>query len=277
MLSPLAHDDPAGLGAYRLIARLGTGGMGTVYLARSAGGRTVALKTMHTDIASDPASRTRFQLETDAARVIGGHHGAIVVDADPLAATPWLATEYVLGPPLDDAVALAGPLPELSVRALGAALAGALGQLHLSDVVHRDLKPSNVMVTGYGPKIIDFGIARAAGDDRLTRTGSAAGTPVATWQTLSCRRLSDGGKVWATGIKSVPLPSLRPQLLGVHACDVSGKDPKSFDAVVLHKDTGKQAWTHAQHSAKSLKLTSDGKRLFLLRNETVTAVSGGVA
>ncbi|MFD3440989.1 PQQ-binding-like beta-propeller repeat protein [Streptomyces sp. NPDC058685] len=177
MLSPLAHDDPAALGAYRLTARLGTGGMGTVYLARSAGGRTVALKTMHADIASDAGFRSRFRLETDAARIIGGHHGATVVDADPLAATPWLATEYVLGPPLDDAVALAGPLPELSVRALGAALAGALGQLHLSDVVHRDLKPSNVMVTGYGPKIIDFGIARAAGDDHLTRTGSAAGTP----------------------------------------------------------------------------------------------------
>lgn len=177
MLQPLAHDDPDRFGPYRLLARLGSGGMGTVYLARSAGGRTVALKTMHAGIASDPASRTRFQLETDAARVIGGHHGATVVDADPLAETPWLATEYVLGPPLDDAVALAGPLPEASVRALGAALSGALAQLHGSDVVHRDLKPSNVMVTGYGPKIIDFGIARAAGDDRLTRTGSAAGTP----------------------------------------------------------------------------------------------------
>ncbi|MGW0556819.1 serine/threonine-protein kinase [Streptomyces sp. NPDC002926] len=177
MLSPLAHHDPSAIGSYRLIARLGSGGMGTVYLARSAGGRTVALKTMHAGIASDPASRTRFRLETDAARIIGGHHGATVVDADPLAETPWLATEYVLGPPLDDAVSLAGPLPEPSVRALGAALAGALAQLHSSDVVHRDLKPSNVMVTAYGPKIIDFGIAHAAGDDRLTRTGAAAGTP----------------------------------------------------------------------------------------------------
>ncbi|WP_327323890.1 protein kinase [Streptomyces sp. NBC_01210] len=177
MLSPLTQDDPAGFGAYRLIARLGSGGMGTVYLARSAGGRTVALKTMHAGIATDPGFRTRFRLETDAARIIGGHHGAIVVDADPQAETPWLATEYVLGPPLDDAVALAGPLPETSIRALGAALAGALAQLHASDVVHRDLKPSNVMITAYGPKIIDFGIARAAGDDRLTRTGAAAGTP----------------------------------------------------------------------------------------------------
>ncbi|WP_425281871.1 protein kinase domain-containing protein [Streptomyces ficellus] len=151
--------------------------MGTVYLARSAGGRTVALKTMHAGIAADPAARTRFHLETDAARIIGGHHGATVVEADPRAVTPWLATEYVLGPPLDEAVALCGPLPETSVRAVGAALAGALAQLHASDVVHRDLKPSNVMITAHGPKIIDFGIARAAGDDRLTRTGAAAGTP----------------------------------------------------------------------------------------------------
>ncbi|MFE6960753.1 protein kinase [Streptomyces sp. NPDC057696] len=177
MPSPLTHDDPVAFGAYRLIARLGSGGMGTVYLARSAGGRTVAVKTMHARIASDHAFRTRFRLEVDAARVIGGQFGAAVVDADPLAETPWLATEYVLGPPLDEAVELAGPLPEASVRVLGAALCTALGQLHRSDVVHRDLKPSNIMVTAYGPKVIDFGIARAIGDDRLTSTGAAVGTP----------------------------------------------------------------------------------------------------
>ncbi|EST39360.1 hypothetical protein N566_02410 [Streptomycetaceae bacterium MP113-05] len=177
MHSPLLHTDPHAFGAYRLLARLGSGGMGTVYLARSPGGRSVALKTMHARIASEADSRTRFRLETDAARVIGGRFGADVVDADPHAETPWLATEYVLGPPLDDAVEQAGPFPEPSVRALGAALCGALGQLHRSDIVHRDLKPSNVMVTAYGPKVIDFGIARAVGDDRLTHTGSAVGTP----------------------------------------------------------------------------------------------------
>ncbi|MFC7974666.1 protein kinase [Streptomyces cinereoruber] len=177
MLSPLTHDDPAAVATYRLLARLGSGGMGTVYLARTPGGRTVALKTVHARLAADPAFRSRFRLETDAARIIGARHGAAVVDADPLAETPWLATEYVLGPPLDDAVALGGPLPEPTVRALGAALAGALAQLHSSDVVHRDLKPSNVLVTAHGPKVIDFGIARAAGDDHLTRTGAAAGTP----------------------------------------------------------------------------------------------------
>ncbi|HBF79147.1 MAG TPA: hypothetical protein DD420_04185 [Streptomyces sp.] len=177
MFKPLLHDDPHRVGSYRLIARLGSGGMGTVYLARSPGGRTVALKTVHARIAADATFRTRFRLEVDAARVIGGLHGAQVVDADPLADTPWLATEYVLGPPLDEAVTRGGPLPEAAVRAVGAALCGALGQLHRSDVVHRDLKPSNVMISAYGPKVIDFGIARALGDDRLTRTGTAAGTP----------------------------------------------------------------------------------------------------
>ncbi|MGW7786651.1 protein kinase domain-containing protein [Streptomyces tricolor] len=177
MLSPLTHDDPETIGPYRPVARLGSGGMGTVYLARTAGGRTVAVKTMHARIASDAASRTRFRLEADAARVVGERYGAGVMDADARAETPWLATEYVLGPPLDEAVELCGPLPEPTVRALGAALCGALGQLHASDVVHRDLKPSNVLITAYGPKVIDFGIARAAGDERLTRVGVAVGTP----------------------------------------------------------------------------------------------------
>ncbi|WP_405619857.1 protein kinase domain-containing protein [Streptomyces sp. NBC_00076] len=177
MPTPLTHDDPQTFGGYRPLVRLGSGGMGTVYLARSAGGRTVAIKTMHAGIATDPASRTRFRLEADAARVIGGQHGAKVLDADTNAEVPWFATEYVLGPPLDEAVELAGPLPEASVRALGAALCGALGQLHGSDVVHRDLKPSNILVTAYGPKVIDFGIARAIGDERLTSLGAAVGTP----------------------------------------------------------------------------------------------------
>ncbi|MFI8504900.1 PQQ-binding-like beta-propeller repeat protein [Streptomyces sp. NPDC085524] len=175
----LTHEDPAHVADYRLLARLGSGGMGTVYLARSAAGRTVALKTVHARITSsaDTTFRTRFQLETDAARIIGDRYGARVFGADPLAATPWLATEYVLGPQLDHAVRLNGPLPELLVRSLGAHLAQALSQLHESAVVHRDLKPSNIMLTATGPKLIDFGIARALGDERLTSTGTAAGTP----------------------------------------------------------------------------------------------------
>ncbi|MFF2809755.1 protein kinase [Streptomyces sp. NPDC058000] len=177
MISPLLYDDPYTVGPFRILARLGGGGMGTVYLARSAGGRTVAVKTMHTRLASDTTLRTRFRLEADAARVIGSEHGAEVVDADPQAPTPWLATEYVLGPPLDAAVEAGGPLPVPAVRALGASLAAGLEQLHRSEVVHRDLKPSNVLVTARGPRIIDFGIARAFGDEHLTNVGSAVGTP----------------------------------------------------------------------------------------------------
>ncbi|MFB6566540.1 serine/threonine-protein kinase [Streptomyces noursei] len=177
MISPLLHDDPHTVGPFRLLARLGGGGMGTVYLARSAGGRTVAVKTLHSRLVSDTTLRTRFRLEADAARVIGSGHGAAVVDADPQAPTPWLATEYVLGPPLDTAVEAGGPLAEPAVRALGAALAAGLEQLHRSEVVHRDLKPSNVLVTAQGPRIIDFGIARAFGDEHLTSVGNAVGTP----------------------------------------------------------------------------------------------------
>lgn len=109
---PLLYEDPVQLGDFRLMARLGSGGMGTVYLGRSPRGRTVALKTMHADFAARTDFRARFRLEIDAARVIGGQYGAQVVAADPLAESPWLATEYVLGPQLDDAVALCGPFPE---------------------------------------------------------------------------------------------------------------------------------------------------------------------
>ena len=177
MAFPLTHNDPRRLGPFLLVARLGSGGMGTVYLGRSPRGRTVALKTMHAEFAARGDFRTRFRLETDAARVIGERYGARVVDADPLAEVPWLATEYVLGPPLDEAIATSSPLPESAVRALGVQLCEGLAQLHGTGVVHRDLKPSNILVSATGPKVIDFGIARAEGDDRLTRTGAAAGTP----------------------------------------------------------------------------------------------------
>ncbi|MFD9077919.1 protein kinase domain-containing protein [Streptomyces erythrochromogenes] len=219
MLFPLTHDDPHSLGGHGLLARLGSGGMGTVYLARSATGRTAALKTMHAHIAADPAVRTRFRLEVDAARIMGPVHGARVFDADPLADTPWLATEYVLGPPLDEAVSLAGPLPEPAVRALGALLCAALAQLHASDVVHRDLKPSNVMVTAEGPKVIDFGIARALGDDRLTRTGTAAGTPafMSPEQATGLEHTPAGDVFALAGVLTYAATSHGPFGTGAHA------------------------------------------------------------
>ncbi|MCX5195451.1 protein kinase [Streptomyces sp. NBC_00249] len=176
-LQPLGPADPERVGGFTLLGRLGSGGMGTVYLARSAGGRVVAVKTVHERLAREPEFRVRFRLEAEAARTIGARHGASVVDADTQGALPWLATEYVLGPSLAETVERYGPLPEPAVRALGARLARALADLHASGIVHRDLKPSNILITATGPKIIDFGIARALGARRLTRTGQAVGTP----------------------------------------------------------------------------------------------------
>jgi outer membrane protein assembly factor BamB len=174
---PLHASDPDRVGPFVLLGRLGAGGMGTVYLARSAGGRTVALKTVHERLAREPEFRMRFRLEAEAARTIGALHGASVVDADTQTEVPWLATEYVIGPSLAEAVAAHGPLPEPAVRALGARLARALAGIHGAGLVHRDLKPSNVLITTEGPKVIDFGIARALGAQRLTRSGQAVGTP----------------------------------------------------------------------------------------------------
>ncbi|MFB8084205.1 PQQ-binding-like beta-propeller repeat protein [Streptomyces sp. NPDC055992] len=177
LVQPLRSDDPDRVGPFVLLGRLGGGGMGTVFLARSAGGRVVALKTVHEHLAREPEFRMRFRLEAEAARTIGTLHGATVVDADTQTVVPWLATEYVLGPSLTEAVRAYGPLSEPAVRALGARLAVALAGIHGTGLVHRDLKPSNVLVTTDGPRIIDFGIARALGARRLTRSGQSVGTP----------------------------------------------------------------------------------------------------
>ncbi|WP_371498847.1 PQQ-binding-like beta-propeller repeat protein [Kitasatospora sp. NBC_00374] len=176
-MEQLEANDPESIGPYRLLARLGAGGMGRVYLARSAGGRTVAVKVVRPELAEDQDFRTRFRREVDAARAVDGAYTAPVVDADPDSAVPWLATTYVLGPSLTEAVQTYGPLPERSVRALGARLAEALRAIHRAGLVHRDLKPSNVLLAADGPRVIDFGIARAMDGDSLTQTGVVVGSP----------------------------------------------------------------------------------------------------
>ncbi|GAA2259372.1 hypothetical protein GCM10010430_49300 [Kitasatospora cystarginea] len=176
-MEPLEVTDPEAVGPYRLLARLGAGGMGRVYLARSAGGRTVAVKVVRPELAEDREFRSRFAREVEAARAVDGTYTAPVVDADQDGPTPWLATAYVLGPPLTDAVLAHGPLPEESVRALGAGLAQALAAVHRVGLVHRDLKPSNVLLAADGPRLIDFGIARAMEGDSVTRTGIVVGSP----------------------------------------------------------------------------------------------------
>ncbi|MBD0745713.1 serine/threonine-protein kinase [Streptomyces sp. CBMA152] len=177
-MQPLEADEPRTIGAYRLLGRLGAGGMGRVYLGRSAGGRTVAVKVVHPHFALDEQFRARFRHEVEAARRVGGAWTAPVLDADPEAAVPWVATGYVAGPSLAQAVTAHGPLPEHAVRALGAGLAEALAAVHALGLVHRDVKPSNVLLTLDGPRLIDFGIARATdGTASLTASGVSIGSP----------------------------------------------------------------------------------------------------
>lgn len=180
-MEKLGAADPQRIGAYRLLARLGAGGMGHVYLARSDRGRTVAVKLVREELAAQEEFRARFRQEVTAARRVGGHWTAPVLDADTEAEVPWVATGYVAGPSLQQVVGRDhGALPERSVRILAAGLAHALQDIHAAGIVHRDLKPSNVLITIDGPRVIDFGIARAletlAGDG-LTRTGSLVGSP----------------------------------------------------------------------------------------------------
>ncbi|MGW0209220.1 serine/threonine-protein kinase [Streptomyces sp. NPDC003233] len=182
-MDKLGAGDPQQIGGYRLLARLGAGGMGHVYLARSDRGRTVAVKLVREELAAQEEFRARFRQEVQAARRVGGYWTAPVLDADTEAAVPWVATGYVAGPSLQQVVGHDhGALPERSVRILAAGLAHALKDIHAAGIVHRDLKPSNVLVTIDGPRVIDFGIARALettslGGEGLTRTGSLVGSP----------------------------------------------------------------------------------------------------
>lgn len=162
---------------YAVERELGAGGMGTVYLARSRGGRPVAVKVARPELAADPHFRERFRAEVAAARRVGGFHTAPVVDADAEAHAPWLATAFIPGPTLSALLGAEGPMAEEPLRQLGAALAEALAAIHGCGLVHRDLKPGNIIMAADGPRVLDFGIARAMESSRLTSTGVAFGTP----------------------------------------------------------------------------------------------------
>jgi len=179
-IRPLVAGDPERIGPYPLLGRLGAGGMGRVYLARSAGGRTVAVKVVHEEHISNGEFRARFRREIEASRRVGGRYTAPVLDADADADHPWVATGYVPGPSLEQAVREHGPLPAESVHALAEGLLRALRGIHAAGIVHRDLKPSNVLLTVDGPRVIDFGIARAlqvSVESLLTSTGMVIGSP----------------------------------------------------------------------------------------------------
>ncbi|MDX3230790.1 protein kinase domain-containing protein [Streptomyces sp. ME19-01-6] len=180
MSQPLQADDPASIGPYRLIRRLGAGGMGQVFLGESGSGRRVAVKLVRPEIADNPGFRQRFRREIELAIKAGGFWSAPVVDADPDGPTPWVASQYVPGPSLAEHLAAHGPFDEPSLRRLGAGLAEALTAFHREKLVHRDLKPSNVLLLDDGPRVIDFGISKAlegGGGTALTATGTVMGTP----------------------------------------------------------------------------------------------------
>ena len=177
MVGELQPGDPRAIGPYRLVGRLGEGGMGQVFLGLSPGGRPAAVKAIRAELASDPQFRTRFGQEVAAARRVSGVFTAMVVGADADGPVPWLATAYVAGPSLAEAVDGDGPLPEESLLALAAGLAESLVAIHAAGVVHRDLKPSNVLLAEDGPRVIDFGISHAAESSALTQTGVVFGSP----------------------------------------------------------------------------------------------------
>ncbi|MGW6703721.1 serine/threonine-protein kinase [Streptomyces sp. NPDC054956] len=183
-MKPLKESDPAVSGPYRLLAELGSGGMGRVLLGAAPDGRLVAVKHVHAGLAADDGFRARFRREVAASQKVSGAYTAAVMDSDADAATPWLASVFVAGPSLSAAVAEVGTLSEDLVRRLAAGLASALAEIHRAGLIHRDLKPDNVLLAEDGVRVIDFGIARAAetepgneGDLGLTRTGLVIGSP----------------------------------------------------------------------------------------------------
>ncbi|MER7482890.1 serine/threonine-protein kinase [Streptomyces sp. NPDC126510] len=199
---PLHSDDPKSVGGYRLLDRLGAGGMGVVYRARARSGRDVAIKVVHAQYAADPVFRARFRQEIAAVRKVSGAFTAPVLDTDPDAARPWMATQYVPGPSLARRIRDRGALADAELRGLALGLVEALRDIHRAGVVHRDLKPANVLLAEDGPRVIDFGISRAAENHQtLTETGQMIGTPpfMSPEQLVDARAVGPASDVFSLG------------------------------------------------------------------------------
>jgi len=219
---PLRRWDPERIGPYVILGRLGAGAMGQVYLGRSAAGRLVAVKTIKVELAEEAGFRTRFAQEVAAARRVSGFFTAAVVEADPDADLPWLATAYVPAPSLARLVAVCGPLPVTTVRWLAAGCAEALESIHGVGLVHRDLKPSNVLIAPDGPRVIDFGVARAAERMGVTTSRGAVGTPayMAPEQARDTHQASAASDVYALGATLVFAATEHPPYQGDSVMDV---------------------------------------------------------
>ncbi|MCW2858482.1 MAG: serine/threonine protein kinase [Actinoallomurus sp.] len=221
-LEPLSQQDPLRVGGYLLLARLGTGAMGRVYLGRSASGRLVAVKTIRSEFAADGDFRTRFAHEVTAAGRVSGVYTAAVVAADPDAEIPWLATAYIPAPSLEQLVRACGPLPVEALRWLAAGCAEALESIHQAGLVHRDLKPSNVLVSADGPRVIDFGVARATERSTVTATHQAVGTPayMAPEQARDSRQTVAASDVFSLGSTLLYAATGHPPYSGDSVTDV---------------------------------------------------------
>ncbi|WP_336084720.1 serine/threonine-protein kinase [Nocardia sp. SSK8] len=200
-MRPLTAQDPDQLGRYRLLAQIGRGGMGQVLLGQGPDGRLVAVKQIHRQFTGNPEFQARFRREVLASQQVTGAYTAGVVDHDAESATPWLASEYIAGPALQDMIAEYGKLTVSGLKLLATGLAMALLEIHRTGLVHRDLKPSNVLLTNDGPRVIDFGIARALEDDlALTQTGTVLGSPAyMSPEQAECRPLTAASDVFAVG------------------------------------------------------------------------------
>ena len=214
--------DPEMIGPYVVLGRLGAGSMGQVYLGRSTAGRLVAVKTIKVELAEEAGFRTRFAQEVAAARKVSGVFTAAVVEADPDADLPWLATAFVPAPSLSRMIGACGPMPVAAVRWLAAGCAEALESIHGAGLVHRDLKPSNVLVAPDGPRVIDFGVARAAERMEVTVSRGTVGTPayMAPEQARDPRQASVASDVYSLGATLLFAATGHPPFRGASVMDV---------------------------------------------------------